>query len=240
MIAVRQTSGPVLEHIYNIPAQTVIRQLSLNGGNMSEYHKIQTIYKRDPETKNKNLLEGDFSLPEFKYLATNKWIFTEKVDGTNIRVIWDGETVRFGGRTDNAQIYVPLLDRLQELFDSLIMAEVFKGPIVLYGEGYGSKIQKGGGNYIPDGVDFVLFDISAGDTFLERDKVTEIANYMSLDQVPVIGEGTLYDAVEMARNGFTSTWGDFQAEGIVARPETELKDRRGSRIITKIKCRDFK
>ena len=36
-----------------------------------------------------------------------------------------------------------------------------------------------------------------------------------------------------------STWGDFEAEGIVARPKTELMARNGSRLITKIKCRDF-
>lgn len=43
----------------------------------------------------------------------------------------------------------------------------------------------------------------------------------------------------MARLGFKSTWGDFQAEGIVARPSVELKNRAGERIITKIKCKDF-
>jgi len=33
--------------------------------------------------------------------------------------------------------------------------------------------------------------------------------------------------------------GDFEAEGIVARPAVELKNRTCSRIITKIKCKDF-
>jgi len=37
-----------------------------------------------------------------------------------------------------------------------------------------------------------------------------------------------------------SVWGDFQAEGIVARPGVELFDRAGRRIITKLKCRDFR
>ena len=52
---------------------------------MKEYHKIQTIFKRDPENKFKTLIYGEFSLPEFEYLKNNTWIFTEKVDGTNIR-----------------------------------------------------------------------------------------------------------------------------------------------------------
>ena len=77
-----------------------------------KYHKIQTVYKRDPVTKYKTLLEGEYSLPEFEYLADNEWVWTEKVDGTNIRVMWDGwKKLSFGGRTDNAQIPTPLVNK---------------------------------------------------------------------------------------------------------------------------------
>ena len=58
---------------------------------MREYHKITTVFDRDPENKFKTLIDGQFSKPEFEYLANNEWDFTEKVDGTNIRIIWDGE-----------------------------------------------------------------------------------------------------------------------------------------------------
>jgi hypothetical protein len=37
-----------------------------------------------------------------------------------------------------------------------------------------------------------------------------------------------------------SRWGEFEAEGLVARPEVELFDRAGHRIITKIKAKDLK
>jgi hypothetical protein len=55
---------------------------------MKEYHKIQTIFKRDMTNKAKSLFEGRWTMPEFEYLANNTWVFTEKVDGTNIRVIF--------------------------------------------------------------------------------------------------------------------------------------------------------
>ncbi|MCP4215045.1 MAG: RNA ligase family protein, partial [bacterium] len=71
---------------------------------MKQYHKIQTVFKRDPENRHKTLLEGEFSIPEFEYLQDNDWIFTEKVDGTNIRVMFDGEKITFGGKTERAQI----------------------------------------------------------------------------------------------------------------------------------------
>ncbi len=83
---------------------------------MKEYHKIQTVYLRDPATKHKTLLEGQYALPEFAYLANNTWLFTEKVDGTNIRAMFDGERISFGGKTDAAQIPAKLVERLRERF----------------------------------------------------------------------------------------------------------------------------
>ncbi len=56
---------------------------------MREYHKIQTVFLRDPETNHRTLLEGQYAEPAFEFLAGNRWVFTEKVDGTNIRIIVD-------------------------------------------------------------------------------------------------------------------------------------------------------
>jgi ATP-dependent RNA circularization protein (DNA/RNA ligase family) len=214
---------------------------------MSEYHKIQSIYKRDMESKRKTLIEGQWTLPEFEYLAGNVWTFTEKVDGTNIRVIFKDGGITFGGRTDDAQIPAQLVARLNERFLPLAekLGEMFPdarwaghGQAVLYGEGYGAKIQKGGGNYRAD-QDFVLFDVRVGQWWLQRADVHDVAQKLGLDVVPVIGEGTLHDAVAWAKRGIQSTWGNFEAEGIVARPKTELNTRSGHRLIAKIKCRDF-
>ena len=208
---------------------------------MTEYHKIQSIFKRDMTSKRKTLIEGEWTLPEFEYLAGNAWTFTEKVDGTNIRVIFKDGCVTFGGRTENAQIPAKLVERLNERFLPLAvkLGEVFAdGSAVLYGEGYGAKIQKGGDNYRAD-QDFVLFDVRVGPWWLQRADVEDVAQKLGIDVVPVIGEGTLHDAVAWAKRGIRSTWGDFEAEGIVARPQTELHTRAGHRLVAKIKCRDF-
>lgn len=209
-----------------------------------EYHKIQTVFLRNPDTKFKTLLEGQWAQPEFEYLAQNRWVFTEKVDGTNIRVGIDPRmgdaAITFGGRTDNAQIPTHLLAVLEQMFlpqrDRLV--EMFPDGGTLYGEGYGAKIQKGGGNYRPD-QSFVLFDVVVGPRWLRRGDVGDIASKIGIDAVPIIGSGTLYSMVDMARHGFYSAWGQFLAEGIVARPEIELCSRHGNRIITKIKMKDF-
>lgn len=216
---------------------------------MTPYHKIDTCYKRDLATNHKTLVEGDWAQDAFGYLANNEWVFTEKVDGTNIRIMCgpqEGTTygIKFGGKTDAAQIPATLVDRLRERFLSQEerIREILPEGGCLYGEGYGAKIQKGGGNYRSD-QDFVLFDVRIGEFWLERSNVEDIANKLGLDVVPILQRGTLHQMVDMARTGFKSTWSSystiFMAEGIVARPAVELKTRSGSRIITKIKHKDF-
>lgn len=206
---------------------------------MKEYHKIDTLFKRDMNARGKPLIIGDWTSDVLRYLANNEWEFTEKVDGTNIRVIIRDDAIEFGGKTDNAAIPAPLVKRLQERFlpQKGVLLSMFPDGACLYGEGYGAKIQSGG-SYRAD-QDIVLFDVRVGAWWLQRPAIEDVAAKLGLDVVPVIGRGTLHDAVQMAVTGFNSTWGSFRAEGIVARPVVELTTRAGERVITKIKHRDF-
>lgn len=207
---------------------------------MKKYHKIKTVFLRDPDDNYRTLLEGRYALPEFEYLKDNLWVFTEKIHGTNIRVMWDGEEVRFGGKTDRAQIPSFLLTRLQSMFPLELFEEHYCGLMMcLYGEGYGAKIQKGGGNYIASGVNFILFDIKINEHWLKREDIEDIAGILGTDVVPIVGEGTLRDGVEMVRAGLRSTFGDFAAEGVVMKPEVGLTGPNGRRVVTKIKGKDF-
>lgn len=219
---------------------------------MTEYHKINTVFARDARGR---IVEGTYARPEFGYLADLTWQFTEKVDGTNVRLRYDGspkfrgnEHAYVAGRTDRAQLPPKLLNRLVELLRAAPLSDVFPGggyespDVVLHGEGYGARIQASGSRYSPDGVDFVLFDVQVGRWWLRRDSVVEVGERLGLAVVPVIGEGTLADAVELTRTGFPSArWpGVTVAEGLVLRPAVELFDRAGNRVIAKIKHADFR
>ena len=208
---------------------------------MNEYHKIQTVFKRDLSVRPNYVIEGEYSLPEFKFLRNCEWVFTEKIDGTNIRVMFDGEDISFGGRTEMAQIPAILVNALNETFLPKvdIFRDNFPDGVCLYGEGYGAKIQKSGENYRPDN-GFIMFDVRVGKWWLNRVDVEGIGAMLGISCVPIIGRGTLDYMVGLVKDGLRSQWGDFFAEGIVARPMVELFSRGGSRIITKLKHRDFK
>ena len=213
---------------------------------MSEYHKINSLYKRNKITN--HLIPGDWSIPEFEYLAESRWEFTEKVDGTNIRVMYTPYNapllppISFGGRTDSAQLPAQLLTRLEARFMTEKALEKFAAnfnePVVFYGEGYGAKIQKVGSKYLSY-QDFVLFDVKVGKWWLKRRDVEVIADTFGLSIVPIYGYGTLYDAEKLVVNGIKSFWGDFEAEGIIAKTNIGLLNRAGHRIIAKIKGVDY-
>lgn len=212
---------------------------------MREYHKIETLYERDIEGT-KQLIEGKFRNPTVEYLRNLHWQWTEKVDGTNVRVFWDGHAVTFGGRTDKAQIPASLVNKLNEYFGGEANAQLFEQTfgdrgVELFGEGYGAKIQKGG-NYIPDAVDFILFDVLVGDNYQPRESVESVAETFGLKVVPIVGEGTILEAVDFVKSNPKSVIAsnpDYDMEGVVCRPNVELRDRCGNRVIVKIKWHDF-
>ena len=219
----------------------------------TDYQKINTLFKRD---SNNVIMPDEWADPMFEYLSNTEWETTEKVDGTNIRVIVTPPTaegapvgVAFRGRTDSAQIPGHLLKRLEELFPVDKMTEQFnpagrplKDTIVLYGEGYGEKIQSGG-RYTKGGADFILFDVRVGDWWLLRDKVEGIAAALGIKVVPVMGYMTIPEAIEYVRRGFTSQVAadpTLPAEGLVLKTPMGLLDRTGHRIVAKVKTVDFR
>ncbi len=196
---------------------------------------------------------GDFAEPEFGYLFNSQWVGTEKIDGTNIKINWDGKDVRIGGRKENSSIPANLVEVLNKYISGWDFEKVFAkaaredgtADVTLYGEGYGTGIQKRGKHYIKDAVDFILFDVTV-DTedgfrwYLDRSIVDDTAEKLSIESVPVIFEGTLGEGIEFVKGGFKSTIGDAESEGLVVVPKVELLNRKGERIITKLKTVDFR
>ena len=208
---------------------------------MIEYNKIETVYERDVDGT-KKLIEGKYRNPAVEYLANNEWEFTEKIDGTNIRVHWDGHKIALGGRTERASIPAHLVNVLGDIFLNDEAEELFEQKfgeteVILFGEGYGAKIQNGG-DYRSD-VGFILFDVLIGGKYQSRQTVEGVAKAFALEVVPVVLRGTIQEAVDFVKAQPNSTIGFAKMEGVVGRPKIELYDRSGRRMIVKIKCRDF-
>ena len=163
------------------------------------------------------------------------------------------------GKTENADIPKHLQEKLESIFtvDNLVsvlkgdrcyetfddaLKEMVEGRVMVFGEGYGLKIQKGG-NYISNDCGFILFDVMVNEMWLLRESLEDIARKLNVPIVPLIGYMTVDEAIEYVRKGFKSVIAenkDYDAEGLVLKTPIGLLDRKGERIITKIKTCDFR
>jgi len=215
---------------------------------MREYPKTDNLYKRNPQKKSE-LLVGTFTRPE--YALINAWDVTEKVDGTNVRLVFHrvfNGSYDYFGRTDNAQFTIGqenfLDDLCQEIRSNVLHTLNSYGldTLTVYGELYGPKIQSGG-NY-SDELGFRAFDMLVNDkTWLAPDSVRGNAEAFGLDSVPSLGVLSTQQVFLLVAGGFKSTFAqnkDYDAEGVIAKPPSNLYDQRGERVVFKLKTKDLK
>jgi hypothetical protein len=212
---------------------------------MMPYPKINGVFMRRTEGPDKGKFIGwGWAQPEFAYLAETPWTATEKVDGTNLRV----DAYEMRGRTDNAQLHSDLVADLADVSD-LVLGAVRDGFLdegtILYGEGIGPKVQ--GNRYdMGNRHAFVLFDVwSPARGWAPIEFVFEVAEGLGLDVVPVVGEEALAEWIHYFNfppfNSHEShLFSGQEWEGVVLRPTLGLLDRRGHRIQTKLKVKDFR
>jgi len=220
-----------------------------------KYIKINTLWKRNMEKgENKGkIIEGEYSRPEFKNIKL--WKVSEKIHGANTRIMYhidpvSGEgIVSFGGKTDDAQMPIKLFEYLQKTFtkEKIEKALMFKDELpqkaTLYAEGYGPRIQKGGGRYRDD-VSVILFDAFIDGWWLDQDNVTDIAQKLGIDRVPDLGVMTEEEIIDLVKNkqpiSKIAKDKTYVAEGIVARSYPLMLFRDGTPIMFKLKVVDFK
>lgn len=220
---------------------------------MIEYPKIETLYNRDPKTFK---VTDELRMAEFGLVP--QWHVTEKIHGTNIRVEWDGEVVKYAGRTSEKveEIQGGILPILVNVFTPATLTEVFgclgdeKNPssfplVTLYGEGCGPGIQKGGGNYAKQKA-FVLFDVLVGKYWLEPEDITDVATKFGIQEAPHLGMMTLDEIRYLCAAGLRSQLAlkngneaYHGAEGVVCRTVPGLMTRYGTRLVFKLKVEDF-
>ncbi len=209
---------------------------------MYKYPKIETLFKRDEKFK----ITNEIRLPEFENIK--RWLITEKIDGTNMRIIYTEDKLLIRGKTDKASIPTFLLEALQGIFTIEKVKAILDNPIeqglCLYGEGYGAKIQKGGGDY-NKGNSFRLFDVWIDGWWLNQKDIIESAKMLDIKTVPVLGIMTIKEIVELVKEGFSSVVAEEEgtkrkAEGIVAKSNPLVLFRNHNPLKFKLKASDYR
>ena len=208
----------------------------------TKYKKYSSPFKKDEKFKNTEELSQ--SLP------TGDWIVTEKIDGTNIRIIIDKDkNVHFGSR----KLILNPEDKSSKIFMDCVadvnvnkLIEYFKeveSTVVIYGEGYGAGIQKGG-IYSPV-KNFRVFDIRIGDAYQDWEFIEKVCIANQLNMVPklLISSSLNYSTCTSILSNFKKTMildGDGgEPEGVVFKFNPTLLNKYGERLIFKVKFKDF-
>lgn len=207
-----------------------------------EYPKINSLFKRDPET-HKFMLE--LSKPEFDM---DRWHVEEKIDGMNIRVYFmDGIVTDIKGRTDAASIPPKLLAYFKNNEDlkSMLPLCLPSGSGIMYGEGYGAGIQKGG--IYRSTQSFCMFDMYFNGRWSTRLEVYELALKCRFEIPYSFGIMTRQQIIDfirskpLGRNAEYTDASDYVLEGIIARsiPLMRFNDRSANPVMWKLKVRDY-
>lgn len=199
-----------------------------------EYPKINSLYKRDV----KHQFTSEYAREEFG--AYPQWRVEEKIDGQNIRLyVQNGQLIAVKGRTEKAMIPAKLLFYLT--------SEVFKDRLkglndaVLFGEGFGAGIQKGG-IYRKD-QSFILFDSYINGRWGNREEVYTLSNTLNIHHPHDYGLMDLEDIIALIKDKPQGMYGDneYEIEGVMCRaePVVRFNDKNAAPVMFKLKCRDM-
>jgi hypothetical protein len=209
-----------------------------------EYPKIDTLFDRDKSTFK---VTNRVRRPEFALLRFESLSFTEKIDGTNIRISFGERGPVIGGRTDRANLNPALADAIAELLASGVESSVRNtmkereiSSVTVYGEGYGANIQNG--NLYSETPKFIGFDVLVDNRYwLAPGDCAAFLEKAGIEQVPHIEFSSYDDMTARVNLGFNSALGEGTkpVEGVIAKPLYNLFDQRGRRVMWKLKTKDF-
>jgi ATP-dependent RNA circularization protein (DNA/RNA ligase family) len=201
---------------------------------IEHYPKIKNIFNFDEKYRSITGIQEPFNT-----LRDITWIGTEKVDGTNTRVIWDGHTITVKPRLDTSAPAKFIVDFWNETFCTKEMEYIFEqefgeDEVILFGETFGPKVQTNGELY-SDKLRFCLFDIYHANGWWRYEGVKAFADRLGLFCAPIVFRGTLNQAIDFVKGHQVSTINpNHEMEGIVLEPEV---DGLYGRDCFKLKCK---
>lgn len=208
------------------------------------YPKFYAPYERKEHSK---LVDINKPKRDIKPYMTDDmtWTVSEKLNGINTRIIWDGYSIEVKGRNDKTELQGGQLDLQGDLIASqmdngnFMFDELFgTKKVTIFGEVIGTKIQ--GNPYKLGETQFKVFDILINDVWVSPEGITKIAEDLNMSTVmhyTVRGwDNVMTNFIEIWKNCRKKK---FYFEGLVAYPAHQPLTKKGERVITKIKVKDF-
>lgn len=163
---------------------------------MHYYPKISCPFLRvNPKDKMVDL--NQYSDKYADLLSNVEFSATEKVDGKNTNIIYDGNNVKFEGHTDKTT-WTPEEETwiknkfINDGFIQMCEQQFGEKTVQFCGELIGPKIQSN--IYKLDDYKFIVFDIKINNVFISREFVKEITNTLYMDTIDIYTSTLMYCA----------------------------------------------
>ena len=182
-------------------------------------------------------------------------VITEKIHGTNCRIGIVPDEIGFKivagshgmqrKKPENEDYkshlywYPASIEGVVDLFNYL-KASMGYQQIILFGETYGSRVQKGFAYDKTNELGFRAFDIYADGQYLDYISIESLFDNFDIPQVPLLHRGSFsMDKMRALSGGQTCLWGQHMREGIVIKPVMERRDPKIGRAILKYVNDDY-
>lgn len=210
-------------------------------------HNFQKIYapfgRKNPNDRLVDTTIYSRNWVQMFYENNVKMKASEKIDGTSVGIVWDGERISFIGHTEKSQFAPRYLEYLKNRFgtpefESVVEEIAGDKKIIIYGEGI-SKDYNVHYGFI-DG-EFILYDIQKEDgTFWSREAVASVSTKLGM-KMPWETDMTIKEAIDFVKTRPASKLNsENKMEGLVLRAPVEIYTANHfERIICKVKVKDF-
>lgn len=218
---------------------------------LTKYGKLYTLFERDKKFKVIDILnpklDGITNIKEF--------IITEKIDGTNCGVVLTPDKqILIRKRSDVVEddkqhhLYfeatndVPF-DKIKKYFEDS------DALVIIFGEACGGNIQKVGQNYSLSPT-FLVFDVKVGNSYLDWASLEKFCDEVGLKTVPRLSNRINISKKDLNIEGMKNLLLKYpktnvkggkggDSEGVVVRSEPPLLNKFGTRMMFKIKFKDY-
>ena len=199
--------------------------------------KTKTLFERDDKFKVK---ASRWFLTEQRFGYIDKWLLTEKMDGTSVILSIGKDGDDFHGRTAKSQ-FTPAMTAFLSVQTALACSRLYDHGIEeadIYAELFGEGIQ--GNPHGMEGMHLRVFDVRIGGFWLDWYNMINVVSKAGLEHVPSLGFTDIEVGTEFVRSAQVATVGTTgYVEGVVARTEEYLYDNQGNRLTWKLKRKDF-
>ena len=205
----------------------------------TEYPAIPTIFAKNDDGI---VVEHAWTWLEFNHLRNCDWDFMEWAKGVGVRILFRNGDISVLGRRSCSQLSPFIVTSVKHLATQPGQSNrrTFGGynNICIYATCFGPGVteRKSRGNNIR----VVAFDSTSEGQFIAHRNLGSILYGTKIIPAPIVGSGTLADAVIMAKNGVTRSYlTPSLMDGIIVMPALDLLRIDSTRIIGMLSHSDF-